>query len=121
MGYPIKYTAEGLKDYLLKNPSATYAEMAPAFSGTSQGVKRALYHFKIKLRAIPGRVRPLKCSREKLEAYLSAHPEATAMEASKALNTSRSNVYSFAKRYGITFADKYHHKTRKPFASFSPQ
>ena len=120
MGLPVRYTAQSLKDYLLKNPSATYSEMAQAFSGTPLGVKRALCHHKIKLKSLPGRIRPRKCSREKLEAYLSAHPDATAMETAKALNTSRSNVYGVAKRYGITFVDTGNHR-RKSSSSIQSQ
>jgi hypothetical protein len=115
MGSPVvKYPPEALKDYLLKNPNATLEDIAVAFSGKMTGVKKALYRHKIKLSAIPDRVRPLKCSREKLEAYLSTHPDATAMETAKALNAGIANLYVFAKRYGITFVNKYHRRKSSP-------
>jgi hypothetical protein len=119
MGTPRKYPPEALKDYLLKNPNATAQDIAVAFSGRMTGAKKALYRHKIRLRAIPGRVRPLKCSREKLETYLSAHPEATAKDAAKALNTAIANLYTFARRYGITFVNRYHYPRKFPPPSSS--
>ena len=119
MSTPLKYPPEALKDYLLKNPNANAKDIAVAFSGKLTGAKTALYRHKIKLSTIPGRKRPLKCSREKIEAHLFAHPDATARETAKALNAGVATLYTFARRYGITFVNKYHR--RKSSSSIQSQ
>lgn len=117
MSTPLKYPVEALKDYLLKNPNATAQDISVAFSGKLTGAKTALYRHKIKLSTIPGRKRPIKCSREKIEAHLFVHPDATARETAKALNAGIATLYTFARRYGINFARKYHRRKSSPSLS----
>ena len=97
----VKFYPEELKRYLLAHPNMTREEIAEAFSGTLAGLTTALNRHRIKLKSIPGRVFPYKYSKEDLENYLSAHPEAQAKEIAQFFNTSIGTVRVSARRYGI--------------------
>ena len=97
----IKFHPEELKRYLLAHPNVTREEIAEAFSGTLAGLTTALNRHRIKLKSIPGRVFPYKYSKEDLENYISAHPEAQAKEIAQFFNTSIGTVRVSARRYGI--------------------
>ena len=98
----IKFHPEKLKSYLLEHPNMTREEIAEAFSGTLSGLTTVLNRHQIKLKSIPGRVFPYKCSKEDLETHLSAYPEAQAKEIAKFFNISIGTVRVSARRYGIS-------------------
>ena len=101
MGYPLKYPAEALKRYVSDHPSAPYAEIAQAFSGTIEGVKTALHRHNIKLRSIPERNGCFKYHKLLVEAYFASHPESTIREAAKFLNGTEDALYKAMKRHGL--------------------